>query len=274
METSLYFWKESNVKRACEAKLTPLSVDFETKTGVFPSSRGAGTYVCTLESCPCGDFSINRKPCKHMIRLAHELHVITLPNMQTSADDAHEKDHLSKVDAFVKNAPLPDVVRAFKTITNLNCGVVVSDEDIRFVSKSLPFFLTPDRAYNPLMWSVYKSMSLKLNNRFGLLLTKYISDVPQSVLDAIFFLDDPSYSVPHPASKVKECPDIAIDALLDTLSQKEIAFKDLRSVSGCLWIESTVCSDTLLKGVTISGKHPVCVASSRHFGNRRAWYIK
>lgn len=40
------------------------------------------------------------------------------------------------------------------------------------------------------------------------------------------------------------------------------------------WKESTVCSDTLLKGVTISGKRPVCVASSRHFGNRRAWYIK
>ena len=33
MDSALYFWKESNVKRACEAKLTPISVDFDAKNG-------------------------------------------------------------------------------------------------------------------------------------------------------------------------------------------------------------------------------------------------
>lgn len=65
MDNSLYFWKESNVKRACEAKLTPLSVDFDAKTGIFPSSRGSSSYTCSLDFCSCVDFSIrgisNRK---------------------------------------------------------------------------------------------------------------------------------------------------------------------------------------------------------------------
>ena len=43
MDSALYFWKESNVKRACEAKLTPISVDFDAKKGVFPASKGSST---------------------------------------------------------------------------------------------------------------------------------------------------------------------------------------------------------------------------------------
>ena len=88
MDSALYFWKESNVKRACEAKLTPISVDFDAKTGVFPASKGSSTYTCSLDSCSCTDFAINHKPCKHMIRLAYELNIIDLPGVASSASAA------------------------------------------------------------------------------------------------------------------------------------------------------------------------------------------
>ena len=274
MDTTLYFWKESNVKRACEAKLTPLSVDFDEKTGTFPASKGSATYTCSLDSCPCADFSMNHKPCKHMIRLAYELHVIDLPGVQSSASAAKEKIALADVDDFVKNASLPDVIRVFRTLSNLKNGVVVPDEDVRFSAQCLPFFVTAKNAFALDLWPVFKSFSAKVNNRLGLLLTEHIGDITNQTLDEIFFLDDPSYSAPAPASKKPNRPDISVDDLLSTLAQKEIAFKDLRSVGGCLWIESTTSADALLKSVTVSGKRPVSVSSSRHFGNRRAWYIK
>ena len=274
MDSSLYFWKESNVKKACEAKLTPLSVDFDAKTGVFPASKGSAVYTCSPDSCSCADFAINRKPCKHMIRLAYELHIIDLPGVESSVSAAKEKNYMAVVDDFVKSAPLPDVIRAFRTLSCLKDGVVVSDEDIRFAAKCLPFFVTKENTFLLELWPVFKSFSAKVNNRLGLLLTAHIGEVSSQTLDEIFFLDDPSYSAPRSASKKKERTDISVDDLLAVLSQKEIAVKDLRDVGGCLWIESTTASDSILKSVTVSGQRPVSVLASRHFGNRRAWYIK
>lgn len=277
MDASLYFWKEKNVKNACEAKLTPLSVDFDAETGIFSASaasKNASTYTPSLQSCSCGDFLRNRKPCKHMIRLAYELHVIDLPDVQSSASAANEKLYVTKVDEFVKYKPLPDVIRVFKTLSDLKDGVVVSDQDVCFAAERLPFFLTAENTFQLDLWPVFKSFSAKVNNRLGLLLTENIGEISSQTLDEIFFLDDPSYSAPKAASKKTDRSDISVDDLLAALTQKEIAFKDLRAVGGCLWIESTISADTLLKSVTVSGKYPISVSNSRHFGNRRAWYIK
>ena len=274
MDSALYFCKESNVKRACEAKLTPISVDFDAKTGVFPASKGSSTYTCSLDSCSCTDFAINHKPCKHMIRLAYELNIIDLPGVASSASAAQEKIILAAVDDFVKNASLPAVIRTFRSLSNLKDGVVVSDEDIRFAADCLPFFVTEKNVFRLELWPVFKSFTAKVNNRLGLLLTKHIGEISSQTLDEIFFLDDPSYSFPKTASKKKNRPDISVEDLLSILTQKEIAFKDLRNVGGCLWIESTTSVDSLLKSVMVSGKRPVSVPNSRHFGNRRAWYVK
>ena len=274
MDNSFYFWKESNVKRACEAKLTPLSVDFDAKTANFPSSRGSSSYTCSLDFCSCVDFSINRKPCKHMIRLAYELHIIDLPGVQSYTSAAKEKLYMANVDEFVKNKPLPDVIRVFKTLSVLKDGVVVSDQDVCFAAERLPFFLTAENTFQLDLWPVFKSFSAKVNNRLGLLLTEHIGEISSQTLDEIFFLDDPSYSAPKASSKKADRLDISVDDLLAALTQKEIAFKDLRAVGGCLWIESTISADALLKSVTVSGKCPISVSNSRHFGNRRAWYIK
>ena len=59
-------------KRAITRHCKPLSVNFDNKTGVFPSST-SGTYQVTTASCTCPDFIRRRKPCKHMYRLLDEL---------------------------------------------------------------------------------------------------------------------------------------------------------------------------------------------------------
>ena len=59
------------IKSASSAKLTPLSVDFTTKTALFQGSTTQ--YDVSLDFCPCGDFRRRKLPCKHIYRLAMEL---------------------------------------------------------------------------------------------------------------------------------------------------------------------------------------------------------
>ena len=66
-------------KRAIGKHCTPLSINFDKKTGVFPSSS-SGTYYVSTVSCTCPDFIKRRKPCKHMYRLLDELGLYSLKN--------------------------------------------------------------------------------------------------------------------------------------------------------------------------------------------------
>lgn len=61
-------------KSACEAKMTPLSVDNVHGSGIFQGSKYQ--YTATLQSCQCVDFCRRKLPCKHMYRLATELELI------------------------------------------------------------------------------------------------------------------------------------------------------------------------------------------------------
>lgn len=63
--------QRKRILSAEKATTTPLSVDKESLTGVFPGS-GKSPYKTTLESCTCGDFIRRKLPCKHMYRLAME----------------------------------------------------------------------------------------------------------------------------------------------------------------------------------------------------------
>ena len=64
-------------KRAIGKHCTPLSINFDNKTGVF-SASSSGTYQVTTTSCTCPDFIKRRKPCKHMYRLLDELGLYSL----------------------------------------------------------------------------------------------------------------------------------------------------------------------------------------------------
>lgn len=64
-------------KRAMTRHCKPLSINFDNKTGVFPSSS-SGTNSVTTTSCTCPDFIRRREPCKHMYRLLDELGLYSL----------------------------------------------------------------------------------------------------------------------------------------------------------------------------------------------------
>ena len=286
MDTTLYFWKANNVKSAVSAKMTPLSVDYDAKTGVFPSSRGNKIYICTLEQCPCTDFSINHKPCKHMIRLAHELHVITLDGVQSSTASAEEKRNLSIADEFIKEKPLLDVLSIFRIADALVNGEVITNDQLSALRLAMPCIVTEKGTLNDKALPVYQTMKTRLNNRLGLLLVEHIGELPNELIHMLCWLDDPSYSksyaVDLPVQDTKSAlgtkkadrPAISMESLLTQLKQKGISFKDMHAQGGCLWVESTGRSDAMLKGIAVDGFCPVLIPESRHFNGRRAWYIK
>ena len=74
-------------KSAASAKLTPVSVDPLSCSGNFKGSKSS-VYSTTLNSCTCVDFSRRNLPCKHIYRLAHELHQFDLGVSVSSASSA------------------------------------------------------------------------------------------------------------------------------------------------------------------------------------------
>ncbi|ARK25968.1 hypothetical protein SporoP37_15675 [Sporosarcina sp. P37] len=69
--------EESQTKRIVSAKkveCTPLKLDREKVEAIFKGR--ASQYNSSLEYCECIDFRRNKKPCKHMYRLAMEMDLI------------------------------------------------------------------------------------------------------------------------------------------------------------------------------------------------------
>lgn len=100
---------DEQIKRlnsAKKAECTPLSINHSDFTGVFSGS--SSKYQTSLTSCTCKDFSIKRKPCKHMYRLAIELGLI----------NTDVKSDLSKVKktSTIKPWTLEQAVEIIKTL--------------------------------------------------------------------------------------------------------------------------------------------------------------
>ena len=71
----------SKISRASSADCTPSSINIEAQTGIFPKNEEKN-YTTSLYECTCTDFSRVKSeiaPCKHMYRLAMELHILNLP---------------------------------------------------------------------------------------------------------------------------------------------------------------------------------------------------
>lgn len=58
---------------ALDYKLTPTSIDRDSQRAAFVGRHGS--YITTLKDCTCIDFQSRHLPCKHMYRLAMELHL-------------------------------------------------------------------------------------------------------------------------------------------------------------------------------------------------------
>lgn len=69
--------RQARARCAC---YTPIDLDADTGTGHF---RGTDSdYRTTLKNCTCMDFQRRAFPCKHMYRLAHELGVFMLEDVE------------------------------------------------------------------------------------------------------------------------------------------------------------------------------------------------
>lgn len=60
------------MEKARGAKMAPLSIDYASKTAIFPGS-GKTPYETTVDTCTCRDYFVRRLPCKHIYRLRMEL---------------------------------------------------------------------------------------------------------------------------------------------------------------------------------------------------------
>lgn len=90
--------EQDQLKRQKSAlKLNVQSIDPSAQEGVI------NDYHVSLIYCPCRDFAVRGKPCKHIYRLAHELGVFQLsgqlvndPSLKSRADIEEEKQLLMK----------------------------------------------------------------------------------------------------------------------------------------------------------------------------------
>lgn len=85
-------------KRACESGISTLQINEADCSAIFKGSKGK--YITTLSDCTCRDFVLRKLPCKHMYRLAYELHLFNLPceanNMDVPRSDKNEAMQLIK----------------------------------------------------------------------------------------------------------------------------------------------------------------------------------
>lgn len=106
------------LKSAKKAECTPLSIDHDECIGVFSGS--SSKYKTSLTNCTCKDFSIKRKPCKHMYRLAIELGII----------NTDIKSDLSKVQKPSSTAKSWDLEQAIEIIETLEPDLQIKLKEI------------------------------------------------------------------------------------------------------------------------------------------------
>lgn len=105
-------------KSATSSKMTPVSVDPLSCSASFKGSKSS-IYSTTLNSCTCVDFSRRKKPCKHMYRLAHDLHQFDLGSPVSSATSTVLTK--SEVMQVITNALTEDEQKIFGNFCYL-CG--------------------------------------------------------------------------------------------------------------------------------------------------------
>ena len=102
---------ESRRASALKKDLTPLRIDQTDSAAVFPGSDG-NMYETTLDACSCPDFAIQgfSQPCKHMIRLAMEMNMISSDGMQSDLEAARGKYYSGLAKRIVKQSEIDQFI--------------------------------------------------------------------------------------------------------------------------------------------------------------------
>lgn len=107
-------------ERATAPLYTPLSLSPEKGTATFKGNLG--NYNTNLSHCECMDFQRRLRPCKHIYRLAYELDVFMLDNVE-SVSNPQQLLTLVDVKKLVKTFS-PSQIELFRTIVS-NDGEIV-----------------------------------------------------------------------------------------------------------------------------------------------------
>ena len=99
--------QKKRMASAANAALTPIKVEYKTKSATFSGHHGV--YQTTLESCTCHDFHTRHLPCKHIYRLAHEIEHVDLGHaVMYSADAIVNPDEEERTDKAIRIGLLID----------------------------------------------------------------------------------------------------------------------------------------------------------------------
>lgn len=100
---------ENRLTSALKKDMTPLKLDTSSQFGLFAGSGGY-VYETNLDHCTCPDFAIQgfSQPCKHMLRLAMELNLISSDGMQSDIEAARGKYCAGSAKKYVKEAKRKD----------------------------------------------------------------------------------------------------------------------------------------------------------------------
>lgn len=99
--------QKKRIESATKAACTPILLDQTTCTGKFKGS--SGNHTTALNKCSCVDFNRRKLPCKHMYRLAMELHLLDVP-FQTDPSQIVEPHSSSRI-------PLEESIRVIEQLT-------------------------------------------------------------------------------------------------------------------------------------------------------------
>lgn len=113
-------------ERACNPYYSPLSLSPDRGSAIFLGNYGK--YNTTLLKCDCEDYKRRLLPCKHMYRLAYELDVFMLDDVQTVPDPSTLMS-LADAQKAIKKLSI-DNLEAFLDIIQKD-GIIVESRDPR-----------------------------------------------------------------------------------------------------------------------------------------------
>lgn len=133
--------QQKRIQSAEKAATTPISIDKENQTGIFPGS-GKKPYETSFESCTCADFIRRKVPCKHMYRLAMECGVFG-----GDTKSGTNKNTIAKI-----QIPFKDVVASLESLNERSQEKVMELLYRNFYEKTDVFYIQ-ERCFGDLVES-------------------------------------------------------------------------------------------------------------------------
>lgn len=180
-------YAKKRIKSATSTKLTPISLDRENSLAIF-SGSSKSNYTTTLNSCSCVDFIRNKKPCKHIYRLALELGFI-----EECISSYYEKKYSWEEVADIIESFCDEVQETFTSLIAHNKNYEVKsikkkknkdillllEKDVFVLEKETPQFVTIHlkEDFTPEVHSLYQYFRRKFNPPADYYLTDNLEEI-------------------------------------------------------------------------------------------------